>query len=129
MKRPLVLVALTLKIVLTLITISGPTAANAQTPVNGETLFRQRCQSCHTVAAEGSVGIGPNLRGVVGRKVATTDFKYSPALKSSKVVWTKEALDRYLSGPTRMIPGTRMAVSVNDPVQRAALLQYLSQTR
>jgi cytochrome c len=92
-------------------------------------MFRQRCQACHTVAAGGKVGIGPNLRGVVGRKAAATDFKYSPALTNSKVVWSKENLDRYLSGPGRMIPGTRMVVSVSDPAQRAALLQYLSQTK
>lgn len=129
MIRPPFLVALTLKAALALAAISGPTLASAQAPVNGETIFRQRCQACHLAAAGDKVGIGPNLRGVVGRKAAETSFKYSPALQSSKVVWTKEALDRYLSGPARMIPGTRMVVSVSDPAQRAALLQYLSQTR
>ncbi|MBB5685966.1 c-type cytochrome [Sphingobium boeckii] len=109
--------------------VAGSATASAQTPANGETLFRQRCQTCHSVAVGGKAGVGPNLRGVVGRNAAATAFKYSPALQKSKVTWTKANLDRYLTAPTRMVPGTRMVISVTDAGQRAALVQYLSQTR
>lgn len=97
----------------------------------GEQLFRQRCQSCHTVTPNGAQGpLGPNLRGVVGRKAASTGFKtYTPALKAAKITWTKENLDRYLSGPARMVPGTRMVISVSDAKQRADLVAYLQSIR
>lgn len=92
---------------------------------DGAALFRQRCASCHTVAPGGKAVLGPNLSGVVGRKAAGTQFKYSPALKSTDLTWTRANLDRYLSGPTRMVPGTRMVIRVSDPTQRGAILDYL----
>lgn len=103
-------------------------AAWAQTaPANGETIFRQRCQACHTVTAGQPNRVGPNLAGVVGRKAAFTPaFNYSPALKTSGLTWTRANLDRYLQGPARMVPGTRMAVALTNNAQRAALLNYLA---
>lgn len=104
-------------------------AVAAPPPANGETLFRQKCQACHTVVAAKPAGVGPNLRGVVGRKAAAATFNYSPALKKLQVTWTKATLDRYLTAPTKMVPGTKMVISVTDAAQRAALIQYLSQTK
>jgi cytochrome c len=101
----------------------------APAPVNGEALFRQRCQACHSVAATGSAGVGPNLKAVVGRKAAGTGFNYSPALTQSKLTWTPATLDKFLSGPTRMVPGTRMIISLTDAAQRKAVIQYLSGTK
>lgn len=92
---------------------------------DGAALFRQRCGSCHTVVAGAKSVLGPNLSGVAGRKAAATQFNYSPALKNSKLTWDKATLDRFLSGPTRMVPGTRMVISVADPAQRAAIVTYL----
>lgn len=105
-----------------------PVSASAQTaPANGETVFRQRCQACHTATAGQPSRIGPNLAGVVGRKAASAPaFNYSPALKASGLTWTRANLDRYLSGPARMVPGTRMAVALTDNAQRAALITYLA---
>jgi cytochrome c len=110
-------------------TMLAPTATAQNNP--GEQLFRQRCQSCHTVTPNGTPGpIGPNLRGVVGRQAASTGFKnYTPALKAAKITWTKEKLDQYLSGPARMVPGTRMVISVSDAKQRADLIAYLQTVR
>lgn len=99
------------------------------TAPSGEQVFRQRCQSCHSVDIAKPSTLGPNLAGVVGRKAASTAFKYSEALKTSNLTWTRANLDRYLSGPARMVPGTRMSVVLSDPVQRAALIHYLSSTR
>jgi cytochrome c len=73
--------------------------------------------------------VGPNLAGVVGRKAASTAFNYSPALKASGLTWTRANLDRFLTGPARMVPGTRMSVVMSDAAQRAAVIQYLSQAR
>jgi cytochrome c len=105
-------------------------AASAQSSL-GEQTFRQRCQACHTVAPDGKPGpIGPNLRGVVGRKAASTVFAtYSPALKAAKITWSKATLDKFLTAPGQLVPGTRMVVSIADPKQRADLIAYLMTLR
>lgn len=108
--------------------LPSPAPANPAAP-NGEQLFKQRCQACHQVAAGRPAATGPNLAGVVGRKAASTTFNYSPALKGSKLVWTSSNLDRYLTAPTRMVPGTSMVINVANPAQRAAIIQYLSHAR
>lgn len=96
---------------------------------DGAALFRQRCASCHSVAPGKASPLGPNLSGVVGRKAAVAQFNYSPALKNANVTWTRANLDRYLSGPARMVPGTRMVITVSDPAQRAAILDYLQNAK
>jgi cytochrome c len=52
-----------------------------------------------------------------------------PALTQSKLTWTPATLDRFLSAPTLLVPGTRMVISLPDPAQRAAVIQYLSGTK
>ena len=97
---------------------------------SGEQVFKQRCQMCHTVAPNVPGPLAPSLAGVVGRKAASTGFaNYSPALKAANITWTKANLDRFLAGPAKMVPGTRMAVMMTDPAQRAALIAYLSTKR
>lgn len=101
--------------------MAAPTAAHA----TGDQLFQRVCQSCHS-AAPGAGVLGPNLRGVVGRKAGATAFPYSPALKAANIIWTRQNLDRFLGAPLRMVPGTRMVVSVPDPQQRTQLITYLA---
>jgi cytochrome c len=98
---------------------------------NGELLYRQRCGACHVVTPGGTSGpIAPNLRGVTGRKAATTAYKgYTPALKAANLTWTRANLDTFVAAPTRMVPGTRMTIAVANPQQRAAILDYLATQR
>lgn len=105
--------------------------AHAQTVDGGEQAYRSKCQVCHSVAADGKPGaIAPNLRGVVGRKAATSAFKnYSPSLKKSNMVWNAKTLDLFLSAPPRVVPGTRMTTVVSDPKQRQAIIKYLARTK
>ena len=102
--------------------------ASAAAGPDGATLFRQRCQSCHSVTPGQNSPLAPNLAGVVGRNAASTSFNYSPALKASKLVWNRANLDRYLTAPMRTVPGTRMVMAVPDPQQRGAILDFLAGT-
>jgi cytochrome c len=90
---------------------------------NGEDIFNTRCVMCHAPTGGGE---GPSLKGVVGRKAASAPgFEYSPALKASGLTWTPAELDRFLTDPQKALPGTAMVVSVPDPAERAALIDYL----
>lgn len=113
-----------------LVSLPAEPAQAAGPAANGAQLFAQRCQSCHTVAPGQKGVLAPNLSGVVGRKAAAVpQFNYSPALKASNVTWTRANLDRFLQGPMRMVPGTRMVIAVPDAAQRGAILDYLSTRR
>lgn len=102
-------------------------SAMAQSTVSGDLYFHQRCQACHSVAPDGKPGaVAPNLRGVVGRKAGSTAFAYSDALKASKLVWTRETLDRFLTAPMQVVPGTRMVIPVTDKAQRGVLIDWLA---
>jgi cytochrome c len=93
----------------------------------GETLFKQRCAMCHAIAGRGGK-VGPDLTRVHGRKAGATAFRYSPAIKASKIVWNAATLDSYLAAPTKTIPGTRMVISVVKPDDRKAIIAYLAAT-
>jgi cytochrome c len=79
--------------------------------------------------AEKSSPLAPNLSGVVGRKAASLAFNYSAALKRSGLTWDRNTLDRYLAAPSRLVPGTRMTVTLSDTQQRSALIAYLSKAK
>ncbi|MET0374065.1 MAG: c-type cytochrome [Rhizorhabdus sp.] len=108
-----------------------PQQVEAQAAPGGDVLFRQRCQTCHQVAAGKPSPIGPNLYGVVNRKAAAAPlpFKYSEALKKSGLTWTRANLDKYLAAPTKMVPGTRMVIALPDAKQRAAVIDYLARAK
>ena len=106
--------------------IAATSPAHAQDATAGARLFAQRCQTCHSVNPAQKATIGPNLAGLAGRKAAATSFAYSPALKKSTLTWDSATLDKFLAGPFRLVPGTRMVMSVPDSKQRADLVAYLS---
>ena len=85
-----------------------------------------QCAACHSVEP-GRNGIGPGLAGVAGRKAASlSGFDYSPALKNSGLTWNAANLDKWLTSPQRMVPGTRMPFAgIPDPAKRRAVVDYL----
>jgi cytochrome c len=92
----------------------------------GNILFL-RCASCHDVSTVKSGKIGPNLRGVVGRKVASLEgYPYSPALRMQSFVWDAANLDHWLTNPTALVPGTIMAFAgIPAAADREAIIAYL----
>lgn len=83
----------------------------------------ERCGACHSLDANRA---GPRHRGLFGRKAGTVPgFAYSPAMKRADLVWSEETLERFLANPLKVVPGTRMYVSVPDAQERADLIAYL----
>lgn len=96
-------------------------------PARGEALFR-RCVACHTIEPNGRNKAGPRLHGLFGRKAgAVADYKYSPALKDSALVWTAETVDALFDkGPSAVVPGSKMPLQVmSNAKDRADLIEYL----
>ncbi|MGV2497528.1 c-type cytochrome [Pelagerythrobacter aerophilus] len=85
-----------------------------------------RCATCHQTAPERN-GVGPSLAGVYGAPAAhEPTYAYSGAMRSSGLVWDEATLDAYLTDPRSVVPGTKMVFpGVRDPVERAALIEYL----
>lgn len=104
-------------------------AANAQAAdaAAGETVFKRFCTACHIATADGRRGVGPTLFGVVGRKSGSIDgFRYSNANKNANLTWTPEILDKYLTNPKDVVPGTIMTFAgVKNDTDRANLIAYL----
>jgi cytochrome c len=95
-------------------------------PTRGEVRF-QECAACHKLDA-GVNGLGPSLHGIFERKAGElADFRYSPALKRSGIVWSPQTLEAYLTDPQALVPGNRMPYAgMADPRDRADLIAYLA---
>jgi cytochrome c len=109
-----------------LITLLLANAARADGDVvRGEVRF-QDCAACHKLEASVN-NVGPSLHGIFTRKAGELpDFRYSPALKRSGIVWTPETLDAFLTNPQALVPGNRMPYAgMADTGNRADLIAYL----
>ncbi len=83
------------------------------------------CGDCHSIEKN---DVGPMHKGVVGRLAGSVaGYNYSPALKNSKIVWTEANLDKWLTGPDAMVPGTKMFYEVQDPRDRADIIAFLKE--
>ena len=100
--------------------LAAGTAAAADAE-HGKQVF-QACASCHSERAD---AIGPNLRGVYGRKsAALEDFRYSNPMKRANLVWDDANLRDYITDPQAKVKGNRMpfgglhkAADVDDVVE------------
>jgi cytochrome c len=105
---------------------AAPHTAAPHTAARGRILFL-RCASCHDISSAPSPKIGPNLKGVVGRRAGSLPgYSYSPALKAQTFVWDPEHLDLWLKGPSALVPGTAMAFAgLPAEADRQAVIAYL----
>lgn len=107
--------------------VGGAAFALSPDATKGADVYDDRCGGCHVI---GGVGQGPSLAGVVGRKAGTAPgFEYTAALKGAGVAWTPANLDRWLSGPQKLVPGTAMVAVVPDAAERRELIAYLATLR
>lgn len=100
-------------------------AAAAPDVARGEQIYA-RCTACHALTFD---RVGPRHCGLIGRRAGTVPgFEYSAAMKNSKITWNEKTLDRFLTKPLAMVPGTSMTYDgVPDPNERADLIAYLKQ--
>jgi cytochrome c len=93
---------------------------------SGAELFR-KCLTCHSPEKGGPTRVGPNLWGIVGRKVADVPkFAYSKAMTAKGGQWTWEELAKYLHKPAEAIPDNKMLFEgLKDDRDLADLLAYL----
>lgn len=93
----------------------------------GKKIFNRTCGACHSDKASGPRKLGPTLFAVVGRHSGSVDgFRYSEANKKSGIVWTPENLDKYLTDPKAMVPGTLMAFAgLKKADERKDVIAYL----
>jgi cytochrome c len=107
-------------------TVTVATATIAGDAARGETLY-QTCLACHAVDEN---DLGPKHRGVVGRTAGSVaDYAYSRALKHAGFVWDESKLDRWLTNPSDMVPGTKMFFKLDDPQSRADVIAYLKELK
>lgn len=99
--------------------------ANAPAPANPPAAFSQ-CAGCHSVQPGRHV-FGPSLAGISGRRAAALPgYSYSEALKKSGLTWNAATLDRWLTAPQKLVPGTRMPFGgIADKARRKAVVDYL----
>ena len=74
----------------------------------------EKCAACHSSTTQtgcrGPTPAGPSLKGIVGKTGASRDdFRYSPAMTRSGVVWSAETLGEYVADPQAFMRGNRMS--------------------
>jgi cytochrome c len=102
-------------------------AAAGADAARGEQLYA-RCAACHALQYD---RVGPRHCDLLGRRAGSVPgFDYSATMKRSKLVWTKESLNRFLADPLKTVPGTTMTYSgVDDAKDREDLIAYLGKVR
>src|SRR5579871_6301763 len=93
--------------------------------VNAGQTVSQKCLSCHNFQQA-----GPNLWGVVGRKIATEPgYSYDQPMQDfakQHPIWTFDLLYTYLKSPGTVVPGTKMTfVGLPSPQDRINIIAYL----
>jgi cytochrome c len=87
-------------------------------------------QACAASQSLDENDLGPRHRGVVGRRAGSVaDYAYSPALKSSGLTWDAATLDRWLTNPSALVPGTKMFFQVAEAQNRADIIAFLKEQR
>ena len=95
----------------------------------GETVYEEYSAACHFEFKANGNNVGPNLSSVIGRKAGTfKGYSYSSSMEEAAHIWTEAALNRFLSGPQKMVRGNIMGFDgFDDANMRADVIAYLKQ--
>jgi cytochrome c2 len=114
------------RLMLTLALAAASATAHAEgDAARGESLFEE-CVACHSLEP-GVHGIGPSLHRVFDRKAGElAEYRYSPALKRSGIIWTADTLEAFIADSQQFVPANRMPYAgMPDAADRADLIAYL----
>ena len=111
--------------------LGTPAAGEPGNADAGEDVFK-KCRACHDTGPGAKHKVGPQLTGIIGRKVGSmADYTYSDANKDFAKgggTWTEDELFKYLENPLVYMPKTKMAFAgVKDEQDRRDLIAYLKQ--
>lgn len=106
--------------------VAETTAAATAAAADGRPAAFAQCAACHSTE-KGKMGIGPSLFGVYGTKSAEIPgYAFSDAMKSANLTWDDATLDKYLTAPMKVVPGTKMTfVGLSDAAKRKEVIEYL----
>jgi cytochrome c len=104
--------------------------AAARADETGARLF-EHCRACHSLDPAERGLPGPNLSGLLKRKVGDDGaFDYSPVLRKARddgITWDEARLNKFLADPAEMFPGLWMATrGLDDATERSALVRFLA---
>lgn len=105
---------------------SGPALA-AGDAASGADVFSSECADCHSFKP-GKNKKGPSFAGLIGRTAGSVPgAKYSASMKASKIVWTADQIDAYITHPKKVVPGGSMKYDgLDDAKARADVIAFLA---
>lgn len=105
--------------------ISAPAPSQGATDAGARAF--QRCSACHSLQSDDEVA--PRLNDVFGRRAgAVRGFAYSDAMKAAGrrgLVWDAPTLERFLTDPDAVVPGTTMPYQGGSAAERRVLIDWL----
>ena len=96
--------------VMAALAVATPALADGDA-AEGEAQFK-KCKACHAIIADDGTEIqkggktGPNLYGVIGRTVGSTDFKYGDslvAIGAAGAVWDEASVAAFITDPAAWV--------------------------
>jgi len=109
-----------------MMTMDSARAEDGDAAARGQRVYRA-CVACHSLEPDRNM-TGPSLAELWNRTAGglASFRRYSPALRSSRIIWTDDTLDEWLRNPDQFIPGNQMTFpGLRNDQQRADLLAFL----
>jgi cytochrome c len=104
--------------------LSLPAMDGVADPAAGQQVYA-KCMACHSPERNRT---GPLHCGLLGREAGSVKgYAYSDAMRDSRITWTRDSLDRFLSAPLKVLPGTTMGFAgIVSAEERRDLIAWLA---